>query len=287
MTNIPIAESRPQSELSLELPTKLSIICSDLGVNLADNTQNFPILNVELSNGEQRRILVIKDTLMQLPLVHSTNASSLELILGNDMSIMPHSQLTSESVRHNTGDLDVSLGLNECTFMNWGAIEKKGYGRFHVLIDPAVVFTDTRCYVTPTDINHSVMVHKGQFKQLSEEDQLNIKTNYLGKIVSGPIWHEIVARQILYDLMGGISPAINSYNQLGEIKFTGTLPPEAVIEVAGPDDEHRWWRKMLDIGFIPGPVSRSRFGSSSYDVTADQLGRSETTASNYWKSHIN
>lgn len=287
MTNIPIAESRPQSELSLELPTKLSIICSDLGVNLADNTQNFPILNVELSNDEQRKILVIKDTLMQLPLVHSTNASSLELILGNDMSIMPHSQLTSGSVRHNTGDLDVSLGLNECTFMNWGAIEKKGYGRFHVLIDPAVVFTDTRCYVTPTDINHSVMVHKGQFKQLSEEDQLNIKTNYLGKIVSGPIWHEIVARQILYDLMGGISPAINSYNQLGEIKFTGTLPPEAVIEVAGPDDEHRWWRKMLDIGFIPGPVSRSRFGSSSYDVTADQLGRSETTASNYWKSHIN
>lgn len=262
----------------LVIPGQLQVAAGEEGINLGQNSRNYPLLSREFSQDELADIELVKDALMVLPFTHSSRRS-----FAGDIVPLNQQQAGDERPTGNTLPIDESLGLDECVFMQWGAVEKSGgYGRYHMLIDPEFVLNDPRCFVTPRDITQATFHDDSRYDELPPETRKKVVDGYLSKILPGKDWLELIARQAYLKTRTSEPIIIVDPKEFGEIKFFGTVPQSAVSEVIGPEDEHRIWRELFLNGFVVGPVHRSKHRATGYDVTPQELGLSGSEAEDFW-----
>jgi hypothetical protein len=235
-----------------------------------------PILTREFDSHQRGLISKIKEKLFDLPLTHSS-------ALPFEDDIKPFSAM-KDARRGKTGQLDIDLGLDKCTFMTWGGVEKSlGYGRHHALIDTKKMLSDPRCFVTPSDIQVQVFDIERPYESLTPEIRGKVKKEYLQKILPGVMWLEKTAREQYYRVQRGEPMSLGYVRGLGEIKFFGTIPKSTIKEFIGPEDEHRVWVDLFNKGFVVGPIERSMpRATCGYDVTPQDLGLAGDEAINAW-----
>ncbi len=260
----------------LQLPDLLRQQLVASGVDVALNPLSYPLLQREFSPAEQAVISRVKGALLDVPLTHSTHDPDAVTARG----VLPYCEVKAEK-RGNTGQLDVSLGLDTCTFMYWGAIEKKPNGRHHALIDTHRILTNSRCFVTPFDINHVAIDVESPFIDLREDWKTGVVNEYFKKILSGNDWLELQARKIFLGTQHGEAVNLTRYVTLGEIKFAGPVPVDAIMEIVGPEDEHSKWVELYKKGFVVSPIGRK---GGDYDKSPQDLGLAGNEASEFWRS---
>lgn len=220
----------------VHLPQKLAKLLS--AEDISRNANNYPEMKYDLPVA---LVDSVRERLLQLPLVHRTDDARFSEKPAARHSLydelVPHSYLVPEegSVERlgNTFQLDRDLGLDEFVFLSWGEVFS-GYvdGRYALLLSPELLFSPD-CLVTPDDIVEAVSskeLRKGVGK-LDDKSRAEIEKKYLGKIVSGRDWLEIVARRIAKMIVDGVpeEEAYSASSGLGEIKYRGRIPRSMIL----------------------------------------------------------
>jgi hypothetical protein len=234
-----LSDTAIKSELGaseVHLPPKLAKLLTT--EDIRRNANNYPEMKYDLP---EALVDSIRERLLQLPLVHRTDAARFSENPGAVTSLygepVPHSYLVSEKEnveRHgNTFQLDRDLDLDEFVFLSWGEVFS-GYvgGSYALLVSPELLFSPD-CLVTPDDISGAVSskeLRKGVGK-LDDKSRAEIEKEYLGKIVSGRDWLEIVARRIAQMIVDGVpeEEAYSARSGLGEIKYRGRIPRSMIL----------------------------------------------------------
>jgi hypothetical protein len=263
----------------LVLPDPLLEVLRQEGIDLEENRQRYPLLMEELDPDTIHGVELAKQALLTLPLTHSSRKTF-------DGPIAPFIEDSLHGRAGNTLALDQSLGLDHCVFMQWGAVEKSSYGRFHRLVNPEPILTSPYCFVTPNDIG-TVMAGSGAetpYDALNDKSRGEIKDKYLSKILSGKDWLELAARQTFYSTRNGEEMDITSPARFGEVKYFGRIPESHASAWIGPGEEQEIWKQMYLSGFVSGPVFRSQEPGTrnDYDVTPQELGLLGTEAAEFW-----
>lgn len=217
------------------------------------NASLFPEMNADLDP-----VLVdeARSRLLELPLIHRTSAERLSSnpVEGHTLNDVPVPRSHLPRGHHsNTYAFDRREGLDEYTFMSWGAVFSRLRGgflkgsRYAVLIDPKILM-DRRCIATPHDVgeiissrtltedrSHSVRLspqdrRKAQERRLADGD--SYMREYMFKAVYGSDWLEIQARRLVQRSVRerkSLDQLEISADDLGEIKFKGPIPQSAII----------------------------------------------------------
>lgn len=264
------------------LPDVLSREAIAAGIDITKNYENYPLLSREFSEFELDGIAATREAMLSLPLTHSSGSP----IMGD---IRPFADKPAHKYG-NTGQLDIDLGLSQCTFMRWGAVEKSGgSGRYHALIDTKKILNDPRCFVTPNDVTSATFTADVAYADITEKQRADIVKGYFAKILSGKDWLELIARKTYLQTRFGGAVELSSLADFGEIKFFGPIKQEHIIENVGPEEEHAVWADLYRKGFVVGPVVRSQPRRVSfYDTTPQELGLQGTEARDFWANlHAN
>ncbi len=224
---------------------------------LEANALAYPVMQQEVSSRDERLIADIAHELLRIPLTHGTNMpDDAEIMLRNGVQA---SGLHAEIAHAWSFPLDISLGLNNYVFMNWG-IPDGNYGRHHVLVAArALLHQDT--IVTPTDITKqstSLSDRDNIYAKLDPDRQAHIKAHYFGRMVTGAAWLEIAARNVYRHKQANPDQPypVLTVAGMGEIKRFGAI---AAHEITGrytltaetksrPSSFAQWQQEMLKRG---------------------------------------
>lgn len=249
---------------------------------ITQNAERYPEMQRELTSGEKLGVEVVKRRLLKLPLSHSTKADFQKIEQSGIHTFTTISQDPNNG--HSTLALDESLGLGEYVFMHLGGIQKKSYGRKHVLVDPAAVFESPNTIVTPFDINDTAFRYVDAPIESLDDKGKEIVEAYLDSMVTGKAWLDIIARRALQKMLRNdkipLIHSLKSTAEFGEIKHYGNITPDILIGFVDDEEgEHHHWREMLALGFAPSPVAnaldmeyRGLPSPSSYDKLPEDIG---------------
>jgi hypothetical protein len=216
---------------------------------LSENATRYPELMKPLTSRENEQIQLIKERLIQLPLVFCSHEPV--------MKIDPHN-IHQEDRTSNTYTLDRSLGLDTCVFLHWG-IPDLYYGQYMHLVDPNLLF-HPYTVVTPDDIvtiadrRYSVPVTK-----LSQRIRTNIQRKYFDKMISGTQWFELISRKILRKIRKETFISLR-YHDFGEIKFFGSIDSHQILgNINGRNNiEKKYYPLLYNLGFGVDAVELAR-----------------------------
>lgn len=249
---------------------------------ILNNVINYPEMQRELGSTDRTIIERVKAAMLQMPLVHSTGRNKDQIL---SLGILPFSKKPADFFG-NSMSLDESLGLTEYTFYNWGIVEKStGHGTNHVLVSADLLF-DPRTIVTENDVFRYVFSDKS-YSELDERRKEALQTQYLGKMLAGRDWVEIMARRVYFALQGGNTHVLNMSGDcaFGEIKIFGTMSPSEVRLFLHPGDERDYWTWQIRNGFLPGPVGRALITKTSeYDPKPEELGATLEEMMKFWNN---
>lgn len=245
------------------------------------NVANFPEMQRELDGRDALIVERVKAAMMRLPLVYSTHRDKDQIM---SRGILPFSRKPS-AFYGNSMPLDESLGLTDYTFYNWGIVEKSiGHGPNHALLSAELLF-DPRTIVTPNDISRYVY-SQDPYNELDESKKGVIQEQYLGRVLAGRDWVEVMSRKVYFALKGGNTRVLfmGSDCTLGEVKILGIVPSSEVWSFLLPINERDYWAWQIKNGFLPGPVGRAMepYSSSSYDPKPEELGVTLDEMMGYW-----
>lgn len=195
---------------------------------LTANVANYPEMQMEVSSSEEAKIALIKEQLLDVPLVHTTSYPKIADIKAE--GLRPYADLGDTSHSH-TCQLDQELGLGEYTFFHWGELNH-AYGKYHILFDAHEIIGG-KTIVTPQDIAQTVgrLMLDYSFAELESSLQERVQQDYLDKMLRGGDWLEITARRVLqHTRLYPEQPFLLKHAMaLGEVKYLGTAPSSAII----------------------------------------------------------
>lgn len=247
---------------------------------ILENVSNYPEMQRQLNDTDRVIIERVKAAMLQLPLVYSTRRDKYQIM---SSGILPFSKKPADFIG-NSMLLDDSLGLTDYTFYNWGIAERStGHGTNHALLSASLLF-DPRTIVTEDDVARYVFSND-PYSELDEEKKDVLQKQYLGKMLAGRDWVEVMARRVYFALQCGNIRVLNMSGDcaFGEIKIYGAMPPSEVKSFLLPRDERDYWTWQIRNGFLPGPVGRSLVsGGSPYDPKPDELGVTLEEMVTFW-----
>lgn len=241
----------------------------------------------ELSEVQRQRVLIIKDVLDELPLLHATRFG--EILTTGMHDILPLCELPPDH-RGNSLESDISLGLTRCVFMGWGLGEKSRYGQTILQISPRLLDST---FVTFGDIGSIEFAQPHSYEGYSPKAKERIEKRYFGTMVSGKIWKEVIARRILRQIeSGAIFFELNSMFSLGEIKHFGCVSKELIIGSFNTTDLRGHYKYLYEHGFAFSNMELNRRLSHrnpnhrGVDPKHEDCGIDYESASNFWRNKL-
>lgn len=232
-----------------ELPKKLSDYINQ--ESLKENAASYEEMQLRLDPEQERRVGIIRENLMQLPLIHATKEP---LSLGQD--VLPYKDRPLKT-RGNTYKFDASLGLDQYVFLTWGLPIEYRYGNNYIGVSPEIL-TNPNTIVTPTDVGSIRMVDNTIFEDLSEEIQKKYHDNYFKKMVRGTDWIEIIARRALLELESGKRFFTLYEGSLGEIKHFGKIDSRFITRQFNHEELTEYYRALYANGYSIGGMEWAR-----------------------------
>ena len=227
--------------------SKEAILATELTPFVTPNTLhtnflNYPEIQLHLSGEQLRKVGAIKNTLLQIPLIHSTINDFPE----NDL--LPSNELPPDS-HSNTKNIDKSLGLNKYVFFNWALPEDSGLGNKYLLINPSLL-QSPNTIVTPVDLVTIGPTKNMTYQELPDDMKKDFEIEYFKKMVSGRHWLEIIARRILTSIEGG-EPfyMLKDRHFLGEIKHLGKVDKNFIEQIITVNHFPNHYKFLYDHGF--------------------------------------
>lgn len=266
----------------INLPPELSKYIN--AEKLYQNSDNYPEMQRNLSPEQQRKIGLIKNTLLTLPLIHVTRES-----LPAGANIKPSNELQQDG-KTNTYGLDRSLDLDKYTFFNWGLPQRSGYGTNIVLLS-ASILNDSDTIATPWDIGEIAYVDETPYEDLPQEKKDRYQKGYFDKMVTGKKWLEIIARRVLQSYEDG-KPfyRLGGRGTLGEIKHLGQVHSDNITSQITKPDFPAYYKFLYEHGFAYGPMEDNRelflrLGKRmGVDSSHEDCGIDYDEAALYWKN---
>ncbi len=253
---------------------------------LAENRGNFEEFGVKLSPEGERRLQIIEEVLLQLPLNHGSRHEI--------DSLVPARDLPSDHSTH-TYILDQSLGLDRYTFLHWGVPEWSIYGRNIFLFD-ARILLDPKTIVTTYDIGQGGLADESAFEDLDPETRERLQ-GYFDHALSGSDWLELQARRILIDyreakkrhLDSGKTMedfhyhyVIDSPAALGEVKHLGRLDGDSIIGRTSKSQWKDYYKDLYSLGLAYNNVEWARKDRLSVDPTPEDCGVDYEKSGRFW-----
>lgn len=277
----PRSEQEPKQ---IEVPSELRRHINES--NLEANFRAYPEMQQTLSPEQQRRLIIITNELLKLPLVHATKR-----VMSVDETLQPATTVPEE-IRTNTFELDQSLGLNQYVFFTWGLPRKSFYGKNFVLAS-ADLLLNPNTLVTPSDIYEAVSGNITAFDKLANEQQENIRKNFFDKMVRGNQWLEIVARRVLKQLEEGADFfTLSEQFDLGEIKFLGPVSKTSIELQMTEKDFPTYYKSMYEHGFAFGHMEealklQARTGKwMTVEPHPEDCGIDREASARFWKTKL-
>lgn len=245
---------------------------------LAYNVDHYSTALQTLNLGEQAAVAMIRENLLAIPLTHASKASAHEL---QTEGIIPSGYPNSPGRRNNTSTLDRSLGLDEFTFMHWGAVARGNvYGPTVATIDAKTILESDKTIVTPHDVpSHTFFGRHTPYDQLKPSRQSKIQ-EYFDSVVTGRDWIDIVAVKALRHMQHFSRPAyqLTTQDELGEIKYASSIDPDMITGIIDSKiSALRAQRDMVRRGFSPvSKVSLSAQESiATWQTILEEANRSQ------------
>lgn len=267
------------------LAPELNSFVTPLRIN--QNFVAYPEIQAPVTPEQLRKIEIIKDTLLQLPLIHHTT----HRFSGGDL--LPLYELPAGH-HNNTLNVDRSLGLDKYVFLNWGLPEKSSaLGSQVHLVDPKVL-KSPNTIVTPDDLLALGYTKDKTFQELPDDMRKDYEENYFGKMVSGRHWLEIIARRVLVSIEKRHPFFVlknKSYvnrTALGEIKHFGKVDKNFIQQTISTRNLGSYYKFLYEHGFAVSDLEfeRKNFISSGkrsgLSVLPEECGVDYEAASKYW-----
>lgn len=218
---------------------------------LEQNFSLYPEMQLELSGEQKRKVKIIKNTLLQLPLVHATKKP-----FEKGVPIVPTIDLP-EGARSHTFGLDKSLGLDKYTFFHWGVPARSDHGTHFLLVNPSLL-QSPNTIVTPCDIGDIALVGNDPFDKVEKDKKERYQKEYLDKMVSGENWVEINARKVLKSIEGGNPFYGLNRNTLGEVKHLGPVSADLITTQISFEDLQYHYKFLYEHGFSIPNIEQER-----------------------------
>ncbi len=214
------------------------------------NKYNYPEFNWNPDIHEQRALARVREMFLNIELSHAT-ASDPKLLQAE--GIIPPSDLTDrQDWRSQTSRLDKSLGLDNYTFLHWGAFHPTQNGRYIFPVETRDILLSPETIVTPYDIYSTMctyMMNTDDIRAIDEKGQKRLK-EYLKTMVPGKDWVDIIARRALRRMQCADDKSVykvRSHSDLGEIKHLGAISPTSLHEPIDIHDQQTMYSKWLSL----------------------------------------
>jgi hypothetical protein len=256
----------PSAAYEGPLSTKLEPYITE--AQLDQNFAEHPLMQREYTDRERAEIGAVAAHLALVPLVHTFRDSE-------NIANMRTQGLLPQVMRQQGGTtfaLDSSLGLDEYSFMHWGQMGSHTYGNEHITVDGSVLLSDNTL-VTASDIS----AHSGErdnllksFQDLPNSTQQGLHTSNFSRAYRGKDWLELTARGVYNYLKhrpNNLYP-LSSEMDMGEVKYHGTTPANALGDVVSDDSRLEAISKtdfedrLIDLGIAPFGVSHILYPST-------------------------
>ena len=241
-----MSESHELSETSL--PSKMESVIDPEKV--LSNKYNYSEFSWNPDIHEQRALARVREMFLNIELSHAT-ASDPKLLQAE--GIIPPSDLTDrQDWRSQTSRLDKSLGLDNYTFLHWGAFHPTQNGRYIFPVETRDILLSPETIVTPYDIYSTMctyMMNADDIRAIDEKGQKRLK-EYLKTIVPGKDWVDIIARRALRRMQCADDKSVykvRSHSDLGEIKHLGAISPATLHEPIDIHDQQTMYSKWLSL----------------------------------------
>ncbi|OGY19308.1 MAG: hypothetical protein A3A65_04270 [Candidatus Chisholmbacteria bacterium RIFCSPLOWO2_01_FULL_49_14] len=195
----------------------------------------------------------------------------------------------------NSYALDISLGLQQYVFFNWGMPDWSQYGPHMYAVDPRVLLLP-QTVATPWDISAIAGLTDIElpYSQLSRKAQQRIQHDYYGMMLTGADWFEFIARRVIDSVHAG-NPVYELRNGgvgMGEIKFPGIVGSEWIKnDYSGREQlEKVYYPSLYALGFAYEGSEQARremveLGRTRMtDPTPEELGIDYVQAASIWNS---
>lgn len=218
---------------------------------IISNKDNYPELDWKPDTREQKALACIREMFLDIELSHAT-ASDPRLL--QEEGVIPSGHLTdNHNWRSQTGGLDKSLGLDNYTFLHWGAFHPTQNGRYIFPVEARDILLSPETIVTPYDI-YSTMSTYMKIDDIGSIDGKGQKllNEYLKKIVPGKDWVDIIARRALRHMQHTDDKSVfkvRNHSDLGEIKHLGAISPSLLqnpIDTYDKQSIHQKWVSILE-----------------------------------------
>lgn len=282
---------------SVQLPDQLAQYID--GQKLIENAAGYPEMQRELSTGETSAIELVKKQLLAVDLSHGTPGNA--DVIASD-GIRPEASMTAScDWRSGAHPLDRSLGLDNYTFMRWGAFQPSGYGRRVLAINTPDILLSPKTIVSPRDINDTLFAYAGTPAPELPPQGLDKLNAYLDSLVTGVDWVEITARRALHRMMTVPNQSvyrIRNPSDLGEVKHHGSIASSSIhprwIDTKESEAMHAKWREMLEfsgvaVSYVTNALDQQDLGQpklSGNDKLPHEIGADIEQSRKLWSTII-
>lgn len=255
------------------------------------NRENYPELMIALSPENVRRLGVIQEVLLRIPLNHGSQ---------EQLTVLTPAHLLDQDVQTHTYALDKSLGLDRYVFFLWGVPEWGMYGG-EITLFSAAILLDPATIVTPYDIGIGGYADKGAYESLDPALRQQIQQEYFDKLLTGSDWLELIARRLLIDYTkakrahrnnGGDLDSfryhylIHAPAEWGEIKHLGEIGSDQITGYTSKATWQQYYAQLYAHGVAYQNVDYAAKGWSSTDPTPLECGIDTEQTGRFWVQNL-